>query len=78
MIKDYHCLSKTNVQGTLEVLRLCYDKHVKVLHYASTLSVFVSSDNNTGVCFETDRLDTPISIFMEGMRKQSGCLEKYF
>lgn len=45
LILPYSHLKKSNVNGTLEVLKFCITKKLKELHYASTLSVFVSSDD---------------------------------
>jgi thioester reductase-like protein len=54
----YAALRRTNVLGTREVLRFLSEGRRKRFHYASTLSVFVATDRNTGVMREADRLDS--------------------
>jgi len=57
MLLPYSDLRPTNVQGTVEIARFLCDGRKKSLHYASTLSVFVATDCNTGVLLEADELD---------------------
>jgi thioester reductase-like protein len=56
LTQPYDALRRTNVGGTLEVLRLLCEGRRKRLHYASTLSVFVATDRNTGTMREDDDL----------------------
>jgi amino acid adenylation domain-containing protein/thioester reductase-like protein len=48
---SYKELFDTNVLGTLEIIKLA-----KPIHYASTLSVFVGTDKNSGTVYESDDL----------------------
>lgn len=56
LTEPYRALRRTNVGGTLEVLRLICEGPRKRLHYASTLSVFVATDRNAGAMREDDDL----------------------
>lgn len=57
MLLSYEQLRKTNVGGTFEIARFFCAGRQKFLHYASTLSVFVASDLDTGSALEADVLD---------------------
>lgn len=57
LVKPYSELKESNVDGTREILKFCLTGLRKELHYASTLSVFVSSDDIRGKYCEEDRLD---------------------
>jgi amino acid adenylation domain-containing protein/thioester reductase-like protein len=63
MVKDYYELKPVNVDGTREVARLCINGRPKHLHYASTLSVFVATNRNTGIALESNNLDEPFEIY---------------
>lgn len=63
MVKDYYELKGANVDGTREIARFLIEGKEKHLHYASTLSVFVATSNNTGVAFESNRLDGSFNVF---------------
>ncbi|MBA3994531.1 MAG: hypothetical protein C0469_13465 [Cyanobacteria bacterium DS2.3.42] len=63
MIKDYYELRPANVFGTREVARFLLEGRRKHLHYASTLSVFVATTNNTGIAKEDDKLDQSFQVF---------------
>jgi amino acid adenylation domain-containing protein len=56
-IRTFSELYDVNVGGTLEVLRFCQTGRAKFLHYASTLSVLVSSDQNVGILLEENGLE---------------------
>lgn len=63
MILPYSELRATNVEATQEILRMaCLGKR-KDIHYASTLSVFVATNQNSGVLSETDRLDKVEKVY---------------
>ena len=63
MLADYEALKETNVTGTRHVLDFCMTGGRKKLHYASTLSVFVSTDRNHGTVFENDDLSLATNIY---------------
>lgn len=63
MLKSYDELKDTNVIGTKHVVDFCLEGCYKHLHYASTLSVFVATDRNSGIALETDLLETPTNIY---------------
>lgn len=56
MLLPYSSLRRANVEATVEIARFMSAGRRKWLHYASTLSVFVATDQNTGTVFETDDL----------------------
>lgn len=56
MLSSFEQLRRANVDTTLEVIRFLATERPKTLHYASTLSVFVATDQNTGVAYERDDL----------------------
>lgn len=55
-LASYQELRSVNVEGTLEVARLMLNGRPKNLHYISTLSVFVATDQNHGRLLESDHL----------------------
>ena len=55
-VLPYSTLRGANLLGTAEVLRFTRTGRPKRLHYASTLSVFVDTDRNTGTAMEDDDL----------------------
>lgn len=57
MIASFDELAPANLLATQEILKFCLTGVSKKLHYLSTLSVFVSSDQNTGSALEADQLD---------------------
>ena len=63
MLADYVSLKGSNVIGTRNILDFCLSGTRKKLHYASTLSVFVSTDRNCGTVYERDDLSTPTNIY---------------
>lgn len=63
MVKDYFELKPANVGGTREIARFIAEGNRKHLHYASTLSVFVATDRNTGVAREDDVLDREFQVY---------------
>ena len=62
MLSNYETLKGTNVIGTRNIIAFCMTGVRKKLHYASTLSVFVSTDRNQGTVYESDDLSTPTHI----------------
>lgn len=63
MMADYETLKPQNVSATKSIIDFCLKGRKKKLNYASTLSVFVSTDRNEGVALESDRLDEPCTIY---------------
>ena len=63
MVKDYFELKAANVDGTREIARFQKQGRKKHLHYASTLSVFVATDRNSGVAREDDALDGEFQVY---------------
>jgi amino acid adenylation domain-containing protein/thioester reductase-like protein len=63
VVLPYDRLRTANLLGTAEVLRLLAAGRAKRLHYASTLSVFVSTDHNRGVLREADDLTATREVF---------------
>lgn len=59
----YEQLRPANVSGTASVLRFSLDQRIKRLHYASTLSVFVGTDRNSGVAVESDDLSQTKRVY---------------
>jgi myxalamid-type nonribosomal peptide synthetase MxaA len=56
-LASYHDLRAANVVGTFEIVRLLVSGAAKCLHYISTLSVFVATDQNHGILLENDELE---------------------
>lgn len=56
VVLPYSEMRAANVGGTFEVVRFCLTGRRKWLHYASTLSVFVATDQNEGTVLECDNL----------------------
>lgn len=63
MILPFEKLKAANFDGTLNIAEFAFNSKFKSLHYASTLSVFVSTDKNHGVLKESDRLDDTKEIY---------------
>jgi thioester reductase-like protein len=63
VVLPYDRLRVANLYGTAEVLRLLGTGRPKRLHYASTLSVFVSTDRGRGVLLEDDDLTATREVF---------------
>lgn len=76
MVLPYAALRSANVEGTQEIVRFACEGRRKAVHYASTLSVFVSTDQNTGVVFEKDKLEDTKIVY--GGYGQSKWAAEYF
>jgi len=63
MTAPYEALEGANVFGTQETARLALTGRRKKLHYTSTLSVFVSTDQNTGDLLESDVLENTQIVY---------------
>ena len=63
MLANYDQLEASNVTGTRNMIDFCMKGNRKQLHYASTLSVFVSTDRNNGTAYESDDLTIPTNIY---------------
>ena len=63
VVSGYDVLRKANITATENVLRFALAGTRKALHCASTLSVFVGSDQNTGTLPETDRLQNIRTLY---------------
>jgi len=65
-IKSYNQMFNSNVQSTVNMAKFVFEGRDKTLHYASTLSVYVSSDKLDNSVFGEDRLEN------DGHRLYSG------
>lgn len=63
MVAPYKELEKANVGGVREALRLALAGKRKHIHYASTLSVFVATDRNSGIAYEDGDLKNTAEIY---------------
>lgn len=63
LVLPYENLRAVNVDSTREILEFCNTRTRKYLHYASTLSVFVSSDDPRNTFYENDLLDTMKNVY---------------
>ncbi len=63
IVQPYEAMRSSNISGTLEVLRLACTGQRKHIHYASTLSVFVATDKNTGTAMEADKLQNTKYVY---------------
>lgn len=62
-VAPYEQLRPANVGGTQEIVKFALSGQRKAIHYASTLSVFVSTDQNEGPVLETDRLEQTQMVY---------------
>ena len=76
MSKSFAELKQTNVDGTKEIARLALSITKKQIYYLSTLSVFVATDQNTGICKECDTLEHTERVY--GGYAQSKWAAEYF
>lgn len=76
MVLPYSALRPANVEGAQEIVRLACEGRRKAIHYASTLSVFVSTNQNAGTVYESDRLENIKTIY--GGYGQSKWAAEYF
>lgn len=76
MLYPYEKLKNINLDGVKRILRFACGGVKKELHYASTLSVFVSTDKNVGVVYEKDKLDD-IEKIWGGYGQSKFAAEKY-
>ncbi len=63
MLTDYYELEPVNTKSSLDIFSLMQAGCPKSLHYASTLSVFVATDRNSGRLVETDDLSSTKEVF---------------
>jgi len=63
VVQPYEALRTANVAGTRAVLHFALTGKRKKLHIASTLSVFVATDQNSGVLLESDRLENTKYVY---------------
>ena len=63
MALTYSALEDANVRAVHTVLCLAAEGRHKNIHYASTLSVFVATDRNTGIAIESDDLAATTNIY---------------
>ncbi len=63
LLLPYENLRAANIDSTRELLKFCNTRTRKYLHYASTLSVFVSSDDPRNIFYEKDELDTMKEVY---------------
>jgi amino acid adenylation domain-containing protein/thioester reductase-like protein len=76
MVKSFAELKDINLNGTKEIARLSLQNTRKKLYYLSTLSVFVATDNNSGICKEDDNLECTQRVY--GGYAQSKWAAEYF
>ncbi|MBP9886617.1 MAG: thioester reductase domain-containing protein [Leptospiraceae bacterium] len=63
LVLPYDKLKPTNTDSTKEILKFCSTKFRKYLHYASTLSVFVSTNDPRDRFYENDELNTMSEVY---------------
>ncbi len=63
LLEPLESLLESNLRGCHRILRLCAQGQPKILHYASTLSVFVSTDHPGGLCREEDDLSEERRVY---------------
>ena len=76
MLLPYSALRATNLVATQDIIRLACTGKKKAVHYASTLSVFVSTEKNSGTVCESDRLENTTVVY--GGYGQSKWAAEYF
>ena len=63
LVHTYEQLKDVNLGGTQNIVHFALEGKRKPIHYASTLSVFVATDHNSGTVYEADHLDTTRWIY---------------
>lgn len=63
IIKPYEALKSSNVQSTRTIIEFAMARQNKVLHYISTLSVFVDAIPKPTMCLESDKLEEAVEVF---------------
>lgn len=63
MTSTYNALKDANVRSVHSLLLLASTGKAKIIHHASTLSVFVATDRNTGIAREDDLLEAPQNVY---------------
>lgn len=63
MVLSYADMRAMNVGAARELLKLACNGRRKTFHNASTLSVFVATDQNKGTLLESDRLENVKNVF---------------
>ncbi len=76
MVKPFLELKQTNLEGTKEIARFAATSTLKKIHYISTLSVFVATDQNTGACREENSLENAQYVY--GGYAQTKWAAEYF
>jgi thioester reductase-like protein len=75
-LKPYHLLKQTNVDATLEILKLCTtSRHVIPLHYVSAIGIFIA-DLNTSASFTEADLPESLSELKNGYFKSKWISER--
>jgi len=76
MVKSYEELKLTNFKSTQEIIKLACTNTRKKVNFASSLSVFVATDQNQGICDENDCLENTKLVY--GGYAQSKWTAEYF
>lgn len=63
MVLPFEKLKATNFEGVINIAAFALHSKLKPLHYASTLSVFVSTDKDSGILKESDSMEDTQSIY---------------
>lgn len=63
-IYPYKYLKKSNVDGTIECLRLAFTNKLKYFNHVSTYSVFDNPSHFKTVAYENDPLTSPLGFFL--------------
>ncbi len=64
MVRSFEALKSANLDPCFDILRLAMEGgRARPVHYMSTLSVFVSTDQNSGTVFEHDMLEHTQTVY---------------
>lgn len=63
LVKSFESLYATNVLGTDKIIKFCAAGTPKMLHYISSLSVFVDALPLPEICSENDSLESTVAVF---------------
>jgi len=75
LVYGYASLKAPNVLGTQEILKIASTSKIKPIHYVSTIGMFMASNGQDQLCYETDPIDG-INVVEGGYAQSKWVAEK--